>query len=286
MTIKIKWSELCSRAISDSTCTLAANKADFSATLQVGLSSNGTDFIDGTSQTFTLKFIYRNAQGTSLGTLASCTSSVPFCSFQVKPGDQKVYIQGLRRGNIGPDGQSTVKWKYLRVFYSENTGTFDIPLGSTARYSDFEILDQSNVESALSNNKITGLTNEQEYMFTIATVDDATLVQAFLDEGVLNATDHVAKPGKVVGLLDGKKCFIATAAFGSPMAPQVMALRKFRDRFLLTNRFGIYFVETYYKYSPPIADYIAEHEYLRAAVRMALWPIVKTVNWMMGSEEK
>ena len=72
----------------------------------------------------------------------------------------------------------------------------------------------------------------------------------------------------------GGGCFIATAAYGSYWESNVMTLRQFRDSHLLTNKLGKRFVEAYYKYSPPLADYIAEHDDLRAVVRVGLAPLV------------
>jgi uncharacterized repeat protein (TIGR01451 family) len=72
----------------------------------------------------------------------------------------------------------------------------------------------------------------------------------------------------------GGGCFIATAAYGSYMEPHVEILKDFRDRILLPTRAGKQFVRMYYEYSPPLADFIAEHDTLRVVVRVALLPLV------------
>jgi len=73
-------------------------------------------------------------------------------------------------------------------------------------------------------------------------------------------------------------CFIATAAYGTPMHADLDTLRDFRDRFMLTNRPGQALVHFYYRYSPPMADYIAERDWLRAVVRGLLAPIIYTIK--------
>ena len=83
----------------------------------------------------------------------------------------------------------------------------------------------------------------------------------------------------VVDDVGGGGCFIATAAYGSLMEPHVMILRDFRDRFMLGNTIGDSFVRLYYTYSPPIADFIAKHDNLRAMVRIGLLPVVG-VSWV------
>ena len=69
-------------------------------------------------------------------------------------------------------------------------------------------------------------------------------------------------------------CFIATAAYGSYLDPRVEAMRVFRDRYLMTNMAGRYFVDRYYRYSPPLAAVIARHEAFRSVTRWALTPLV------------
>jgi subtilisin family serine protease len=83
----------------------------------------------------------------------------------------------------------------------------------------------------------------------------------------------------VVGSGGGSGCFIATAAYGSPMAPQVNVLRKFRDRFLLTNSPGKILVDFYYAFSPAAADFISGHAGLRAVARVGLFPLVG-LSWI------
>ncbi len=73
------------------------------------------------------------------------------------------------------------------------------------------------------------------------------------------------------------QCFIATAAYGSPLEPHVTALREFRDRYLQRTALGRAFIGFYYRHSPPLAAVIAEHAWLRSLVRMVLTPLVLAI---------
>jgi hypothetical protein len=62
------------------------------------------------------------------------------------------------------------------------------------------------------------------------------------------------------------------------MDGHVESLRRFRDRVLLQFGAGRAFVAAYYEHSPPIADWIAGSQVLRAVVRGLLWPLVVTIE--------
>ena len=79
------------------------------------------------------------------------------------------------------------------------------------------------------------------------------------------------------GLID-EGCFIATASFGSEMAGKINLLRIFRDRYLEASEEGRTFVDAYYRYSPAIAEYIAERGWLRTFVRTLLLPVIGLVS--------
>ena len=76
-------------------------------------------------------------------------------------------------------------------------------------------------------------------------------------------------------------CFIATAAYSSDWAAEVRLLRDFRDRYLLTNRPGRWFVRWYYANSPPAARYLEAHPRVKPLVRALLLPMVAMAALML-----
>ena len=80
-------------------------------------------------------------------------------------------------------------------------------------------------------------------------------------------------------------CFIATAAYGTPMCHAIDTLRAFRDVYLLDNALGTAFVDTYYRVSPFIADIVARSPFLALCVRMILWPIIWAIRLVMAAPQ-
>jgi uncharacterized repeat protein (TIGR02543 family) len=76
-------------------------------------------------------------------------------------------------------------------------------------------------------------------------------------------------------------CMATVAAASSTNAARKLdILRECRDAVLLPNSLGARLVSFYYRTSPPIADFISQHEILRTTVKMAFVdPIVKILNW-------
>ncbi len=92
---------------------------------------------------------------------------------------------------------------------------------------------------------------------------------------------------------DGGGCLIATATYGSELAPHVQQLRELRDNTLLQTSFGSGFMsgfnQLYYSFSPSVADLERENPAFKEAVKLAITPMIATLSILnyvdMDSEE-
>jgi len=94
----------------------------------------------------------------------------------------------------------------------------------------------------------------------------------------------VEKGDKITQVAKEKKggCLIATATFGSEMAPQVQFLREIRDNTVLQTESGSAFMtgfnQFYYSFSPAIADYERENPAFKEAVKITLTPLLTSLT--------
>ena len=88
---------------------------------------------------------------------------------------------------------------------------------------------------------------------------------------------------------EGGGCLIATATFGSELAPQVQFLREVRDNTLLSTTSGATFMtgfnQLYYSFSPTIADFQRENPAFREAVKISITPMLSTLSIMTLANE-
>jgi len=108
------------------------------------------------------------------------------------------------------------------------------------------------------------------------------------EEPVMESSQPVCGPGTVlknnVCVAEQQKgggCLIATAAFGSEMAPQVQFLREIRDNTVLQTQSGSTFMtgfnQLYYSFSPAIADYERENSAFKETVKIAITPMLTSL---------
>lgn len=283
--IEVPWATVCG-GMDNTACA-----ADSSATFRFGVAeANSTEFISG--EVTSIKFVVSN--GTSRTSHTRCasgsgTSYDGFCSYRVSPGDGKLYVDGTGEDLQTPDtfpstsSSGVVKWNRLLFFIVERSaGALATDLASVTNASDRADLPFSGDGSDIDP-RVMDLENGVKYCLVMANEDEAGNIGNFADlAGDAGYTGDAAglentvcgTPSEVVGLLDDKKCFIATAAWGSAFEPHVQTLRHFRDRFLKTSRLGNQLIELYYEHGSRAARWIEKHEAARFVVRGALWPLV------------
>jgi hypothetical protein len=151
--------------------------------------------------------------------------------------------------NAGPP--ATVEWTVGSIAAGE-TASLEV---------DLEVLFSAN-EKSLENSAIVSAVDAP---FESAAPVQSSITIDDIYEDALDAAD------------DGN-CFIATAAYGSYLEPEVKVLRAFRDEYLLTNAPGRAFVAWYYRTSPPFAAALRSSDTGRTLVRAGLAPLIFSIK--------
>ena len=174
---------------------------------------------------------------------------------------------------VGVTGASSVQ--YQTVAGTAAAGSDYTTTTGTLNWADGDFADKT-ISIPIANDTV----SDPDESFTVSLFNPS-------GSGVLNAnrTTTVTILANSVTASSGggggkSGCFIATAAFGTPLAGEVMELRHFRDGYLLKRGWGQSFVKFYYARSPPIADFIRDRAWLRAIVRVALRPLIWIASWI------
>ncbi|MCG3780166.1 MAG: putative Blue (Type 1) copper domain protein [Nitrosopumilus sp.] len=117
-------------------------------------------------------------------------------------------------------------------------------------------------------------------------VEEQVVEETVVEEQVVEETVVATQESEE----NGGGCLIATATYGSELAPQVQLLREIRDNSLLQTESGSAFMATfndiYYTFSPTIADYERESPIFKEAVKFAITPMITTLSIMENANSE
>jgi uncharacterized repeat protein (TIGR02543 family) len=209
------------------------------------------------------KVSYSN--GENVGLMANANSGYAFKNWS---GDVPQEQQSSNPVTITMDSNKSVTANFIRRYtltLSAGAGGTTEPGPGTYIYDQgtqvsLKAVPASGYDFSSWSGDVSGTTNP----ITVTMDSNKSVTANFKQKSEEDGGDEGAK----------KKCFIATAAYGSEEHPHLRMLRDFRDRYLMPRKLGRIFVRFYYKYSPPIADFIGKHEGLKSVVRVSLLPVV------------
>lgn len=208
---------------------------------------------------------------------------------------EQSFIKETKRIDIGDSLRLTID-------FDVNDATFDVTATGThptiaPPRVDYDVIDRPNVTTTIIWGSATrvvsvvdgdGYTLLKDVDYEVVHIDGASAdlviygrngdylsrkLRSFGQQVVLTVDFNVGQDGTFT-VRSLSPCFIATAAYGSPMAEEIGVLRAFRDKYMLTNPVGQALVGLYYRNSPPVAQFITEHQSLKPLVRGALLPAV------------
>jgi hypothetical protein len=259
----------------ESTGTLLYSKPGYfkqSVQVTINLTSAGFDIQEGANTAENVSYSFNQNVSVQLIIVIKNSSSEKatknltlFVDTQPPESPTGVYANpGDRNAIVHWNQSSSTDVKYYKVYYRIEGETEFLLSGNTA----------TNSETSFT---VGGLENGVTYEFGVSAVDKV------LNEGTVRSVQDDGQPVKatpteIIGLhgLSPEEeggCFIATAVY-SEESQEVKILRKFRDNFLMNNLPGKLFVKLYYKFSPPVAEFIRNHVALKIAGRIVLAPIV------------
>nr|MCH9658581.1 thioredoxin domain-containing protein [archaeon] len=157
-----------------------------------------------------------------------------------------------------------------------------IDTSSNQIVGDFSIPDNPFVIDIDSKNQKLYASVIEDGMIFIVDLDEDSDYQKI----VVQAEEIISEPESTT---DGGGCLIATAAYGTELAPQIQFLREIRDNTVMSTSSGAAFMtgfnQLYYSFSPTIADMERENPMFQETIRVFITPMISTLSIMTLAED-
>ncbi len=200
----------------------------------------------------------------SSGTISDDIIGTVFDSGLVFPGDEKYWF---------PD--TAGEFPYFCMIHPWMNGLIIVQEAGAVE----EIMEEEVMEETVEEETMMEETVEEETMME-ETVEEETMMEETVEEETMMEET----------VEEGGGCLIATATFGSELAPQVQLLREIRDNQLMNTESGSAFMsgfnELYYSFSPYIADMQRENPMFKEAVKLGLTPLLSSLTIMENAESE
>ena len=204
----------------------------------------------------------------------------------VKAGGQEFEVQTVANfdvQNFKFDEEQKRLTLYIVSSLEDNLGEVIIPLEFLSGNFTFYLNDQQYFPNVRLNDRISFITlnftgsgdNKLDIIGTdyLKKLNETSIIPIQNETSIIPIQNKTSSKGG---------CLIATATFGSELAPQVQQLRELRDNKLLESESGTLFMNSfnalYYSFSPTIADYERENPLFKEVVKIALTPMISSLS--------
>ena len=213
--------------------------------------------------------------------LSTESAGVPTAFFSLKGGDDPKILHNYifendagRKAHLVISTQhiqtptETVQFKIAQIHFSNSDTNYSIIHINLTEWFRYEI---NSFDFTVKSFEIMIDGEMQNIEF-----GDHPIFEQLIIDSRLKPEPESLPPARVGG------CLIATATFGSEMAPQVQFLREIRDNTVLQTESGSAFMtgfnQFYYSFSPTIADYERENPIFKEAVKITLTPLLTSLT--------